>query len=204
MDVIGIDVILGAQYRRGALELRQRQALGRINPGYAQNDHLHPALLAPGEERTLRVDPAQGPHRLRRDRPVLVHPGPAAISVDTAGADVDQTLGRPFRESCDQVGGALVPVAALARRRQVQYQARASGERVQRSRIIEIAHERYRAQRGDAIGLRGRANQAENLVIAREERQRAQRNIAATNDQQPVHSKIVPALITIGLEPAAK
>src|ERR1019366_6145396 len=104
----------------------------------------------------------------------------------------------------DKIGRALIPVATLPRRRQVQYRVRAPGQRMQCGRIVKVARERYPAKGGNAIGLGGCANEAENLVIAREPRQRAQRDIAATNDQQPVHSKIVPALIAIVLAPAAK
>jgi len=76
----------------------------------------------------------------------------------------------------------------------MQYQLRASGEIMQRNWNVEIPRERRRAERGDAIRLPGRANESEDLVIARKLQQRAQRDIATTNDQQSVHSKIVPAL----------
>ena len=187
VDVVGVAVVLGNQGRGAALDAFQRQAVGGIDAGRAQDAHLHPQRFAPGAQLALGVDP---PHRAavhRRHRTRLGHPVAAAIAVHAAGADVDQ---RPRRavpgQRVQQMGRARIGPALIGRRRKVEHAVDAR-QALQRGGRVEVADVGRHAQRAQVGGALGAADHADEIGLPGIAFHQPLRHIAEPHDQDFFH-----------------
>lgn len=91
VDVIGEYVLVGGQRRQPLFQPRQRQTIGGVDSGRAQDADGDAAPRPPGPQPAFGIDPALRPRVARRASPGLVDPGAGAIAVNARGAYVDQT-----------------------------------------------------------------------------------------------------------------
>ncbi len=90
MDVIGEHIVRFIQRRHAALQTLDRQAIGSVNTGGAQNGNGHTGLLAPSPQALLGIDPARGARTFRLKAAGFVDLRAATIAIDTGGTNVNQ------------------------------------------------------------------------------------------------------------------
>lgn len=91
VDMIGIDVVLIPQRGGCPLQAFNGQAIGSIDSGDAQDadDDATPTQRA---QLVLGIEPSASPGSARLRSTGLVNTGACAVTVDTAGTDVDDSL----------------------------------------------------------------------------------------------------------------
>ena len=90
MDVIGEHIVRFIQRRHAALQTLDRQAIGSVNTGGAQNGNGHTGLLAPSPQALLGIDPARGARTFRLEATGFIDLGPGAIPINASGTNVNQ------------------------------------------------------------------------------------------------------------------
>lgn len=91
VDVIGIHILVGDQRWQSPLQASQRQTIGGVDTGRAQDADGDAAPRPPGPQPVFGIDPALRPRVGRRASSGLVDPGTGTIAVNARGAYVDQT-----------------------------------------------------------------------------------------------------------------
>src|SRR5471030_3097278 len=80
-----------ASINAGALaQAFQRQPVGAIDAGHAQDRYAGAGVAGPASQRPLGVDAAQRAGVARRHSPGFVEQRAAAVAVDPAGADINE------------------------------------------------------------------------------------------------------------------
>ena len=93
MDVVGVDIVLGAQHRAAAHQALTRVAAGPvsgIDARDAQQRHRHAVITAKAAQAAFSVHPAPGPVGGRRHRPAFVEHRATGIAIHPGGAGVHQ------------------------------------------------------------------------------------------------------------------
>ncbi len=90
VNVVGIHVLGGDQRWHRLLQARQRQPVGGVDAGRAQDADGDAAARPPGPQPAFGIDAALRPRVGRQAGPGLVDPGAGAIAIDARGAYVDQ------------------------------------------------------------------------------------------------------------------
>ena len=95
VDVVAPGILGGEQGRQSLAQAFERQPVGGVNAGRAQNADAHaappaPVGQAPLAQAALGIDAAHGALALRPARARLVDQRPGAIAVNSGRADVDQ------------------------------------------------------------------------------------------------------------------
>ena len=176
------------QRRRARADALERQAVGGVDAGHAQDDHTDTAAFAPTPRSC--VPRRRGAARDRvcgRSAMMLVHHRAAAVAVHAAGTDVDQTLwyARAPSERADQMRGPRIPRPLARRRRKVQNVVREPCQTRERGRVIEIAWQLGRCHSRAATSRRSRgAGQRIQAVAPAQQPHHAQRHVATADDQE--------------------
>ena len=92
MDVVGVYVLVRHQHRVATLQALQRQAVGGVDAGRAQQGDAHPATPAEIAQAALGIDPAPAARGLRVAGPGFIHMGSATVAVNPCRAYVYQAL----------------------------------------------------------------------------------------------------------------
>ena len=169
-----------------------RAAAGsRVDSGHAQNRRARRRCRPPtraGDPRRrragARVASARGAARLG-------HARTRAITVHTRRRDVDETLrynSRP-RERRDQSSCARIIAAVGRRRREVQNAERRGAQASQRCAAIEVADDGHDAVHAELRRFVAAARETVEPGAALEQRRGAQRNVTATDQQNPDHDR---------------
>ena len=197
MDVVAVDVVLRPQRRNPAPQPLERQPVRGIDPRHAQDDDLHAEPCAPRLAARAR-------HRAgaRRGR---------SAGAARAPRPRERRRNRRRRRSCSSTRNAVVtfrraalrcrapravpacadrscrPARRAARNARCARPSRKRGERVG---AVEIAFDELDAG-GNERRIR-RPDERGEPVAAAQLRQRAPGNIAAADDEQSVHVRILP------------
>jgi len=91
MDVVGEHVILLDQCRQPFVQTLQRQAIGRVDAGCAQDADNNTTAPSPGAQLPFGIDPSPGPQIVGGKRPGFINQGTAAIAVNPCRAYVNQS-----------------------------------------------------------------------------------------------------------------
>ena len=89
------------------------------------------------------------------------------------------------------MAGAMIDTPRVRRRGAVKHQLGAAGERRKRVAPVEVAGDAAQAVRSEFRGLALRAHQRLHLVARSKRRQRPPRDIAATDNEQSLHTTIL-------------
>ena len=90
MNVIGEHIIRFIQRRHAALQTLDRQTIGSVNTGGAQDRNGHAGLLAPQAQALLGIDPARGAWTFRLKAACFVDLRTGTIAIDAGGTNVNQ------------------------------------------------------------------------------------------------------------------
>ena len=90
VDMVGEDIVAVDQRRGAFLQALQRQAVGSVDAGRAQDRHGDAVAPPPGAQRLFGGDAAASARTFGMAASGFVDPGTAAIAIDARGANVDQ------------------------------------------------------------------------------------------------------------------
>ncbi len=90
MNVIGIHIVRLDQRRQPFFQTLQRQAVGGVDAGRAQDADGNTTPLPPGTQLALGIDPSAGTGTVGGERPGFVDHSPGAIAVNPRRAYVNQ------------------------------------------------------------------------------------------------------------------
>lgn len=90
MDVVGVDIIGLDQRRQALFQAFQRQAVGGVDAGRAQDADGDATTSAPGAQLPFGIDAAPGPWIIGGEAPRLVNQGAGTIAVNPCRAYVNE------------------------------------------------------------------------------------------------------------------
>ena len=190
LDVVGIHVLIGMQCGQLTLQSFKWQSVAGVDARYAQDADA--AALAAGEiaQYRLGVEAATGTCRLWIGASCLADDGTLAIAIDAAGADINDLLRWTLSgagERGQQVARAPIGVAGVGRWCKVDDDFGDAREATQGRRLIEIADDRRGAHGAPTGGFFPMAQEREQVIAADQQRHQAPGDVAATDQEQPLH-----------------